>query len=239
MSISCAPTLKSNSSLIYRVPSWLGVTGTIARWVFKESWIWDINKLQAARGLSCEIIVTSWTRSSTVRVTESDPKSRDHSKPSLETEKIKLVYCRLKVNKKRREMNFLLTASTNWESTQSCHKWNVFCLFWLWFGCAWLRLADEFLLKGGWFLFFVVAARFSWKALCTITTKQYNGRFLVFRSNIQNVTAGCALFGVVETSHFIGWNVNTFSISTCRTIHISISVLYFVVLRHFFLSEFV
>ena len=36
------------------------------------------------------------------------------------------------------------------------------------------------------------------------TTKQHNCRFLVHKTNIQNVTAGFALFTVVETSRFIG-----------------------------------
>ena len=57
--------------------------------------------------------------------------------------------------------------------------------------------------------------------MCTVTTKQHNCRFLVLKRNIQNVAAGFALFTVVETSRFIGWNVNTLIISTCWTIHIS------------------
>ena len=57
--------------------------------------------------------------------------------------------------------------------------------------------------------------------MCTVTTKQRNCRFLVLKRNIQNMTAGFALFTVVETSRFIGWNVNTLFVSTCRTIHIS------------------
>ena len=36
------------------------------------------------------------------------------------------------------------------------------------------------------------------------TTKQHNCQFLLLKRNIQNVTAGFALFTVVETSRFIG-----------------------------------
>ena len=36
------------------------------------------------------------------------------------------------------------------------------------------------------------------------TTKQHNCHFLVLKRNIQNMTAGFALFTVVETSCFIG-----------------------------------
>ena len=36
------------------------------------------------------------------------------------------------------------------------------------------------------------------------STKQHNCRFLVPKRNIQNETAGFALFTVVETVHFIG-----------------------------------
>ena len=86
-----APTLGSNSSLISCVPCWLGVTGTRARWLFENCCLWDSNKLQAARGNSFELIIFSWTRSFTVRVTESGPKSRDHSIPLLETAKIMLL----------------------------------------------------------------------------------------------------------------------------------------------------
>ena len=36
------------------------------------------------------------------------------------------------------------------------------------------------------------------------TTKQHNCRFLVLKRNIQNETAGFALFTVVQTNHLIG-----------------------------------
>ena len=86
--------------------------------------------------------------------------------------------------------------------------------------------------------FFVVATRLSCKTMCTVTTKQHNCRFLVLERNIQNIAAGFALFGVVETSRFIGRNVNTLFISTCWTIHISDSLSYFVVHTQIFLSIF-
>ena len=51
---------------------------------------------------------------------------------------------------------------------------------------------------------FVIATHLSGKAMCTVTAKQYNCRFLLLKRNIQNVAAGFALFTVVETSRFIG-----------------------------------
>ena len=44
------------------------------------------------------------------------------------------------------------------------------------------------------------------------------------KRNIQNVAAGFEFFTVVETSRFIGSNVNTLFISTYWTIHISNSL---------------
>ena len=66
-------------------PSLLGVIGTRVRWLLKNSCLWDNNKFKAVRGISWEIIVISWKRSFTVRITESGPNSRDHSLLSLET----------------------------------------------------------------------------------------------------------------------------------------------------------
>ena len=131
MSISCAPTLESTPTLISLVPSWLGVLGTLPRWLFKKSCLWDINYLKAATGISCELIVMSCPRSLPVRVTEIGPKSRKHSIPSLETQKIMLFYCRLKVFKMRSNISFWLSASSNGVSTRLCHNWNTFCLIWL------------------------------------------------------------------------------------------------------------
>ena len=148
MSISSAATFQSTSSLISRVFCWLGATETRARWLFKNSCLWDNYKLQAARGISWQLIVNSWARSFIVSVTESDQKSKDHSKPSLETEKIMLFLCRLKIYKMRLWMKFWLTVSTNGLLTRLCHKWNNFCLFRFKFGCAWLWLAEKFLRKG-------------------------------------------------------------------------------------------
>ena len=50
------------------------VTGTRARCLSKNCCFWVNNKLQAARGISSEPNVISWSRSFTVRVTESGPK---------------------------------------------------------------------------------------------------------------------------------------------------------------------
>ena len=103
------------------------------------------------------------------------------------------------------------------------------------FLCGWLWLAEKFLQKRRWFSFFVVTTRLSCKTMCTITAKQHNCRFLVLKWNIQNMAAAFALFTVVETSRFISCNVNTLFNSTCWTIHISDSLLYFVVHTQFFL----
>ena len=74
--------------------------------------------------------------------------------------------------------------------------------------------------------------------MCTVLAKQHNCRFLVLKTNIQNVVAGVALFTVVETSRYIGWNVNLNFNSSCWTKHISDSLSYFVVHTQFFLSTF-
>ena len=132
----------------------------------------------------------------------------------------------------------LVTVSTNEVSTGLYHKWNYFCLFWFGFGCTWIWLSEKFLQIWRWFFFFVLATRLSCKTLCTVTAKQHSFRFLVLKRNIQNVAASFALITVVETSRFIGWKVNTLFISTCGTIRISNSLLYFVVHTHFFLSKF-
>ena len=129
MSISCAPTLESTSSRNSIVPCWLVVFGNRARWLLIKFYLWDNNKLQAARGISWELVVISWRRSFTVRLTESGPKSRVHSKPSLETEKVILLHCRFKAFEVRMEMNFWLTVSTNGESTRFCHKRKSFSFF--------------------------------------------------------------------------------------------------------------
>ena len=67
------------------------VTRTRGRWLFKNCSLWDNNKLQATIGNSWELTVISWTRSFTVRVTESGPNSTDHSIPSLETDNFMLL----------------------------------------------------------------------------------------------------------------------------------------------------
>ena len=121
-------------------------------------------------------------------------------------------------------MNMLLKSSTNRKRIRLFHIWTRFDLFWFKFGCAWLWLAEKFLQKWRWFL--VIATRLSGKAMCTVTNKQHKCRFLVLKRSIQNVTAGFAFFTVVETSCFIGWNVNTLFISTCWTIHNSDSFPY-------------
>ena len=131
-------------------------------------------------------------------------------------------------------MNMSLKSSANTKRIRLFHIWTHYNLFWFRFGCAGLWLAEKFFQKWRWLLFLVVATRLSCKKTCTVAAKQHNCRFLVLKRNIQNVAAGFALFTVVEISHFIGWNVNTFFISTCWAIHIFYSLSYFVVHTQFF-----
>ena len=70
VSISWVPTLESTSSLNTIVPYWLGLIGTRARWIVKKYCVLDNNKLQVAKEFPWELIVFSWTRSFTVRVTK-------------------------------------------------------------------------------------------------------------------------------------------------------------------------
>ena len=131
-----------------------------------------------------------------------------------------------------------LKSLANGKRIRLFHIWTRFVLFWFRFGCSWLWLVENFLQKWRWFSFFVIATRLSGKAMCSITAKQHNCRFLVLKRNIQNVAAGFALLTVVETSRFIGWKVNTLFVSTCGTIHISDNLSHFVVHTQFFLSIF-
>ena len=68
-----SPTLEITSSLISCFPRWLGVTGTHARWLFKNCCFWDNSICQAAKGISNCFF---WTRSFTAVVKKSGPKSR-------------------------------------------------------------------------------------------------------------------------------------------------------------------
>ena len=99
-------------------------------------------------------------------------------------------------------MNMSLKSSTNRKRIRFFHIWTLFNLFWLGLGCLWLWLAEKFLQKWRWLFFFVGATRLSCKKMRTVTAKQHKCRFLVLKTNIQNVVAGFALFTVVETSRF-------------------------------------
>ena len=136
------------------------------------------------------------------------------------------------------KLNMRLKSSANGKRIRLFHIWTRFVLFWDKFGCAWLWLAKKFLQKWRWLSFFVIATRLSGKAMCTVTAKQHNCQCLVPKRNIQNVAASFALFTVIKTSRFIGWNVNTLFVSTCGTVHISDSFSYFVIHAQFFLSMF-
>ena len=138
----------------------------------------------------------------------------------------------------RLEINFRLTVSTNGKSTRLRHKWKDFCIYWLRFRCGWLWLAEKFLQKRRWFSILIVTIHLLDKLTRAIAAKQQNCLFLVFEGNIQNMEAAFALFTVVETRRFIGWDTNKLFISTCWTINISNSLPHFLVHTHFFPSLF-
>ena len=100
------------------------VVWTRAGRLSEKSCLWDNNKLQAATRICWGLSVISWMRSSTVSITDFGSKSRDHSIPSVATEKIMPLYSRLIVFEMRLEMNLWLTVSTNGMLTQLGHKWN-------------------------------------------------------------------------------------------------------------------
>ena len=118
-------------------------------------------------------------------------------------------------------------------STWLYYIWNNFYFLWFRFGCVWIWLEKKILQIWGWFFFCVFATRLPCKTMCTVTAKLHKCKFFVLERIIQNVAA---LFTVVETSRLIGWNLNTLFISTCWTIHISNSLLYFVVHTQLFPS---
>ena len=84
----------------------VGLFPTRARWLPLSSCLWNSNKLQAATRVLWEFVKFSWTRSFTVKLTESGSKSTDHSIPSLEIDKVMSLYCRLKKHKWRLPKNF-------------------------------------------------------------------------------------------------------------------------------------
>ena len=168
MSISCAPTLESISSLISCVSCRLGVTGTRARWLFTKTCLWGNNQLQAARENSRKLIVSSWTRSFTVRVTESGPNLRDHSMHLLETEKIMLLYCRLKVYRMKIEKNFWLPVSTDEKRHNYAIKGRIIAFFGSRSGVIKSDWRRYFYKERISFFFFVITTRLFDMAMCRI-----------------------------------------------------------------------
>ena len=75
--------------------------------------VWKFLSLRKQQALGCrkKFLRTSchcWDAIFTVRVTESGPKSRDHLIPSLEAEKVMLLYCWLEMYTMRKEMKFFI-----------------------------------------------------------------------------------------------------------------------------------
>ena len=149
--------------------------------------LWDNNKLQTATNFSGELIVTLWTRSFTVRVTESGPKSRDYSIPPLESEKVMLPYSRLNFSKMGMELTFGLTVSSNRKLSELFHEWKDICLLWYRFGCCWLWLAEKHLRKTRWFFIYVIMTRLFDKAICTVTAKHRKCGFLILIRHVHNM----------------------------------------------------
>ena len=134
--MSCAPTLKSTSLHIFIVHSWLGVTRTHPRWFFKNFVFETTASSKLPEEFLADFLFILGRDVFTVSVTDSRPKSRDHSILLFETEKLMLLYCRLEMYKVRTEMSFWLTVSNNGESARKYNKCNHFCLFCRRFGCA-------------------------------------------------------------------------------------------------------
>ena len=109
-----------------------------------------------------------------VRISQSDLKSRDHSAPSMETVKIMLLYCKLKIWKLGLSIYFCFTASTSGKQARLCHEWNVVCLFWHKFAWNWLWLAEKIHQWSRCVVTSVIPSRIHGKALSLIIFKQNN-----------------------------------------------------------------
>ena len=183
MSISCAPTLESTSSLISIVPSWLALTGTRARWTFKK--LLSLRQQQAPGcqrnflGAYCHHFLdgsfcsqSDWICSKTARRLNTVFGGWENRATLLQFESVQ----------KRLEMNCWLTASTSGKSTQLRHKWNDFCLFGTGSGVVDPEWRRNFSKRWKCFFFFIVTTRLSdnaWKEyskrdsrLCTIYSRR-------------------------------------------------------------------
>ena len=125
-------------------------------------------------------------------------------------------------------MKSWLTVSTNGVSTRLCHKWNICYFFWFRFGCVACDWRRNFFRKGDGFPFSY--SRLVFLAKQCVPSPPNNiivglwslkGKFKTWQQSLH--------FLVVETSRCIGGNKNTLFISTCWTIHISNTLLKFVV----------
>ena len=147
-----------------------------------------------------------------------------------------MVDCRLKVKKKFEKW----ICRSNHQPIGNGYVYSIVGVILIFFGagdCAWIRLA-KFPQKWRWLFFFVVATRLSCKTRCTVTAKLHSCRFLVLKGIFKTWQQALQFLQSLETSRFIGKNVNTLFLSTCWTIHISNSLSYFVVHTQFFLSIF-
>ena len=107
--------------------------------------------------------------------------------------------------------------------TQLCHNWNYFYPFWLWFGCDWLWLAEEFLQNWRWLhfawlplVFFAKQRVPSLPNIITVGFWSLKGIFSLW---------DLAPFTVEETGSFVAWKVNTFFVWACWSIHIYTKIL--------------
>ena len=124
-------------SFISCVPCWLAVIGIQAQLLFKKSCLWEKKQASGCQWGFLWTYCHSLDNFFTVRVTESGPKSGKNSIVLLETEKVILLDCRLKVYEMRQKMSFRVNVSTIAKSTQLCRKRTVFFAF---LGTSWCRL---------------------------------------------------------------------------------------------------
>ena len=198
VSLSCAPTIESIYFSNSFVPWHFGVVETRAKWLYKNSSPWDKQKSQAGRGISWKHILISRTTTFTVRMIESGLKSRDYWAPSLETEKLMVLDCRLNMYKIDQKRNFgLLYQPTRNRYNYAIHRVTL-AANWSRFGCGWLWLAKILPWEGGRILCFATTTCLFGNAICTASTKWSHCQFLFFKGNIKHVTVSFALSAVVE-----------------------------------------
>ena len=111
------------------VPNRFSVFGICANWLPKKPCLCWCCKFDVEWGFSYLLVVVSRTRSFASRFTEYEPKSTNHWIPLLESEKLMLFYCRVKLYKIKLETKVWWFVSNNGSSIRVFHRWNDFSLF--------------------------------------------------------------------------------------------------------------